>query len=448
MAKHKIVMIDDDPKFLEHYRAILQDRYEVFTALDILSGLKLIEERQPRFLLLDVAMQREREGLEALPQLRRQFPALLVVVVTNYDSHLIYKEALASGAHDYFIKSEKLQTLRLILENLLAEAGEGEGGERFSFAGTEAVVRSPRMQQIFALSRKIAASECSVLINGETGVGKEVVARYLHAHSRRKDHPFVAVNCAAIPENLFENELFGHERGAYTDARETRIGKLEKARGGVLFLDEVAEISPAKQAVLLRVLEEHTIERLGGTRTIPLDIRVISATNADLKERMEKKLFREDLFYRLTEEEIAVPPLREREADILPLCYHFLRQAQERENCGKKIFTQQALLVLKNYYWPGNVRQLRNIVNRGVVHSYGRAEIRPTDLSLPLDRTAPPVQPYEAAKEEALRRFQREYLKPAIVRHDGNLSAVAAEAGISRQGLQKMLKELNLDVDQ
>lgn len=446
MSKHKIVMIDDDPKFLEHYRMLLQDRYEVSGALDMASGLKLIEDRQPRFLLLDVAMQREREGLEALPQLRRQFPALLIVMVTNTDSHSVYKEALANGAHDYFIKSEKLHTLRLILENLLAEAGEGEDGERFSFAGTEAVVRSPRMQQIFALSRKIAASECSVLISGETGVGKEVVARYLHAHSPRKDQPFVAVNCAAIPENLFENELFGHERGAYTDARETRIGKLESARGGVLFLDEVAEISPPKQAVLLRVLEDHTIERLGGTRTIPLDIRVISATNADLKERMEKKLFREDLFYRLTEEEIAVPPLREREADILPLCYHFLRRAQERENCGKKIFAQQTLLVLKNYRWPGNVRQLRHIVNRGVVHSFGRVEIRPPDLSLPLDRTAPPVQPYEAAKEKALRRFQREYLKPAIVRHDGNLSAVAAEAGISRQGLQKMLKELSLDV--
>lgn len=447
MAKHKIVMIDDDPKFLEHYRAILQDRYEVFTALDIVSGLKLIEERQPRFLLLDVAMKREREGLEALPQLRRQFPALLVVVVTNYESHLIYKQALANGAHDYFIKSEKLQTLRLILENLLAEAGEGEDGERFSFAGTEAVVRSPRMQQIFALARKIAASECSVLISGETGVGKEVVARYIHAHSRRKEQPFEVVNCAAVPENLFENELFGHERGAYTDARETRIGKLEKARGGVLFLDEVAEISPAKQAALLRVLEDRTIERLGGTRSIPLDIRIISATNAELRERMETKQFREDLFYRLSEEEIVVPPLRERETDILPLCYHFLRRAQERENCGEKTFTHQALLVLRNYHWPGNVRQLRYIVNRGVIHSYGRAEIRPSDLSLALDRTAPPFQPYEAAKEKALRRFQREYLKPAIVRHDGNLSAVAAEAGISRQGLQKMLKELDLEVD-
>ncbi len=443
--KPQLVMIDDDPVFLKGYHNLLQDQYQVFEALTISEGIKIIEAQHPEVLLLDIALKREKEGLEVLPILRDRFPELKIVVVTNQDSHLIAKEALSRGAHEYFVKSDQLIVLRMILENLLVENDITNHCNSFSVGKLEMMLVSSVMKDLFHQLKHFAATDFSILITGKSGVGKELAARFLHEHSDRKDKPFIAVNCAALPDTLFINEMFGHEQGAYTDARNVQIGKLIQANGGTLFLDEIGFLSRDSQAALLRVLEEKRFQSLGSSRFLDVDVRFLAATSANLKEKLQNGEFLSELYYRIADEEIRIPPLREREDDILPLANFFLKEIQEKEKIGKKRFTDQTLLVLKSYHWPGNIRELRKVIRRAVIRSYGRPNIRVDDLGIFDDATNRHL-PYEYAREQALREFQRAYFKPLIVKNNGNLSAVAEAAGISRQGLHKILKELRLDL--
>lgn len=445
MTLPKIVMIDDDETFLRGYQTLLQRDYTIFCALTVEEGNRLIEAHRPEILLLDITMRHQKEGLEVLPLLRRQYPQMIIVVVTNWDSHLISKEAIQKGADDFFIKTEKHTLLKAMLENLQAAARQQDEALSADYPGL--VVHARSMQTVLADARKVARLSYSVLISGESGSGKEVVARFIHDHSHRREGPFVAVNCAAIPESLFESELFGHERGSFTGASQTRPGWFEAAQKGTLFLDEVAELPVTKQATLLRVLQEKRIEHIGAQRSISLDIRFIAATNADLAARIRQKLFREDLYYRLADFEIRLPPLREREADILPLSHFFLEEAMTENGIGNKHFTQQALLVLKNHHWPGNVRELQRTIHRAIVRSHGRRDIRPTDLDLSGGRPIRPELSYDLAKNQAVEAFQRDFLKAAIVQNNGNISATARRIGISRQALQQLIERLQLNTE-
>ena len=445
MTLPKIVMIDDDETFLRGYQKLLEGNYTIFCAITVAEGNRLIETHQPEVLLLDITMKRQKEGLEVLPLLRRKYPEMIIIVVTNWDSHLISKEAIRKGADDFFIKTEKHTLLKAMLENLLAAAQQQDETLSADYPGL--VVHAPAMQAVLADARKVARLNYTVLISGESGSGKEVVARYIHDHSRRREGPFVAVNCAAIPESLFESELFGHERGSFTGASQTRQGWFEAAQKGTLFLDEIAELPVTKQATLLRVLQEKRIEHIGTQRSISLDIRFIAATNADLTARISQKLFREDLYYRLADFEIRLPPLREREADILPLSHFFLEQAMQENGIGNKHFTQQALLVLKNHHWPGNVRELQRTIHRAIVRSHGRRDIRPIDLDLAGNLPPRLELSYDLAKNQAVEAFQRDFLKAAIVQSNGNISATARSIGISRQALQQLLDRLQLNTE-
>lgn len=436
-------MIDDDPMFLKSYQSILQSEYEVYTTTTVAEGMNFIEKHSPHILLLDISLKTEKEGLDVLPYIKKRYPQLAVVVVTNWDSHLIFKEAIQLGADDFFIKSDNLNYLKILLQNLLLDQ-PGTPLAHENSVMDYPVAFSPAMRNVLNDARKVAPAHCPVLISGETGVGKEVVAKYIHQHSKRKNDPFVSVNCGAIPETLVESELFGFERGAFTGAVKQKPGKFEAANGGTLFLDEMEDIPLKAQAALLRVTQDLKLEHLGGNKTIPVDVRIITATRHNLQQLVKEGKFREDLFFRLAVYSIFVPPLREREDDILPLCYYLLQEILAENGLGNKHFTNQSLLMLKNYRWPGNVRELRNVIERAVINSSG-SEIRAADLLLLSDDLTNRL-PYEAAKNQVVKNFQKSYIKEALVRNSGNVSAAASEIGISRQALQKMLKELRLDL--
>ena len=432
-------MIDDDPVFLNGYKSLLDAEYVVHGAQTISDGLKLIEKFAPEVLLLDISLKTEKEGLAVLPNIKKAFPHLPIIIVTNWDSHLIFKEAILLGADDFFVKSDNVRNLKVIIKNLLYQNQinvKDETGFPIAYSSV--------FKQILVEAKKVAGLRCTVLITGETGVGKEEVAKYIHRHSKRHAGPFIPVNCGSIPETLFESEMFGYEKGAFTGAFRRKKGKFELADQGTLFLDEVEELSAQTQPKLLRVLQEQEIEHIGGTQRVPVDVRIIAAAQHDLRVLVEKGKFREDLYYRLAVYPLHIPPLREREEDIIPLANYFLKYFQEKYKRGKKRLTQSALIMLTSYHWPGNVRELKNSIERAVVGSVG-SEIRPSDFQL---RDVPDNEignlSYDSAKNEAIYAFQRSYIKRELYRSKGNISLTAKKIGISRQALTKMMKDLNL----
>jgi DNA-binding NtrC family response regulator len=434
-------MIDDDAFFLKNYSQMLSGEYEVFTALASAQGLSLLKKVKAQALLLDITLQTEKEGLEILPQLKAQFPGLQIIVVTNWDSHTIFKEAILQGADDFFIKSEDLNNLKLILRNALLSTTPQE------FAPNSLMVaHSPKMQQVIHLAKKVALTISTVLISGESGTGKDLLARYIHQCSKKKEGPFVAINCAAYPDTLFESEMFGHEKGSFTGASKQYKGKLESADSGTIFFDEVADLSPHGQASLLRAVQEREFVRLGGNETIKVDVRFIAALTSNLKTLVEKGEFRDDLYYRLSVFDIEIPPLREREEDILPIANYFLNAFSQQYKKKPKHLSQSAMIFLKNYNFPGNVRELSHIIERAVIECDGR-EIRPAHLHLPLANEPMEGKCYEFAKTDALQNFQKQFIKAALARNKGNISAAAKEMGLSRQSVQKLIKELGLTND-
>jgi len=438
--KPKILMIDDDPVFIEGYESLLSNEYQIQGAPDIPTGLQLMEKTDPDILLLDIALNTEKEGLAVLPDIKKRFPNLPIVIVTNWDSHLIFKEAISLGAADFFVKSDNINSLKIIIENLMVRDKRDEQD-----IIEPPIAQSSAFRQVLAETKKVAHSHCTVMITGETGVGKEIVAKYIHNQSQRRNGPFIPVNCGSIPETLIQSELFGHEKGAFTGALERKKGKFESANGGTLLLDELEELPMPSQPVLLRVLQDQEVERIGSTQKIPLDVRIIVATQTDLKKLVEEGQFREDLFYRVAVYPIQIPPLRDREDDVIPLCQHFLRYFEQKHQSRKKHLMQNTMIMLKNYHWPGNVRELQNAIEKAVISSEG-SEIRPVDFQLHDPRQEPINVPYETAKSGAIKTFQRDYLKHALYRNQGIISKAAKEIGISRQALTKMIKDLHLDV--
>ena len=434
MKKHKILMIDDDPFFLKSYKIALQETYEIITAQESAKGINILERERPSLLLLDVSMKTEREGLQVLPFIKEKYPLMPVVIVTNHDSHTIYREALNAGADDFFVKSDDLKTLRIVLRNIFVKQ-KIEKVEDIAF-----IAESPQMKNTLKIARKAAAAVSPVIISGETGTGKEVIARFIHHNSPRAAKPMIALNCGALTETMVEDEFFGHEKGAFTNAINSKAGAFERADTGTLFLDELDDLSAKAQSSLLRVLQEKEVQRIGGSNVISVDVRVIGALKTHLQQAVKDGKFREDLYYRLSVFEIHLEPLKKRQADIFPLFNYFLRKEQ-KENIK---VNQDALLMLQSYPWPGNVRELENAVKRACAMVDGNI-LRKRDFSFLLENDKKSIAPYDVAKQEAMNSFRRTYIKEAMIRNKGNQSATSKETGLSRQALQKILKDLKIN---
>ena len=387
----RLLLIDDESDVQYSFRRIFDSpEIAIMTASSGEEGLKIIPKFQPDLVIMDVRMT-GMSGLETLRRLRQTDSKLPVIIMTAYGTTQTAIEAMKLGAHDYILKPFDVPKLRTLVANALEASRamrqvvsyqpllESEDYDIGIVGRTEA------MQNVFKLIGQLAASDATALITGESGTGKELIARAIYHHSKRSDKPFLAINCAAIPENLLESELFGHERGAFTGASGQRIGKFEQCNGGTLFLDEIGDMTPATQTKILRVLQNGSFERVGGNHPIQVDVRIIAATNKPLEQAVAHKQFREDLFYRLNVVRIHVPPLRERRADIALLVDYFLKKFAQKNGQPAKVISREALRLLEFHDWPGNVRELENVVHRALVVSKHDA-ILPADLPADLNR--------------------------------------------------------------
>ncbi len=378
----KILIVDDETNLRKTLATILRGRgYSILEASDGSEALELLRDATPDLVFTDWKMP-EIGGEEVLRYMRRdpRLSAIPVIVITAFGSSHSAIEAVRLGAYDFITKPFDLQDISLTAERALAHSSlsrevnqlRAQVGRNSTPAAGRLVGSSGPMMDVFKMIGKVAETDSTVLICGESGTGKELVAEAIHNYSQRRENPFVVINCAALPENLLESELFGHERGAFTGAVGRKPGRFEMAEGGTIFLDEISEVPPSLQSKLLRVLQEHTFERLGGTDTISGNFRVLAATNRDLEACVREKLFREDLFYRLNVVRISVPPVRERRSDIALLAEHFLRTYSEKNGLPAVGFSDDAILMLQTYSYPGNVRELENMIERAILMARGR----------------------------------------------------------------------------
>ena len=386
MNKHRILIVDDEESMREFLSIMLhREGYQVEAAADGLQAVSRLKEQSFDLVITDMKMPRM-GGFELLAHIRERFAETVVIMITAFSTTEEAVEAMKQGAYDYIIKPFKNDEIRLIVKNALERKAlrqenvrlKTELGKRYSFSGL--IGKSKAMQQIYDLIQKVAPSKVSLLITGESGTGKEVVARAIHYHSDRKEKAFVPVNCGAIPENLLESELFGHEKGSFTGAIQQKQGLFEVADGGTLFLDEIGELPAAMQVKLLRVLQEREMRRVGGTRDLAVDVRVIAATNKDLETEVKRGAFREDLFYRLNVIHMLLPPLRDRREDLPLLVEHLYQKLTGREGVT---IEEGAMRRIFDYNWPGNVRELENAIERCIVLG-GTDTITEDCLPLPL----------------------------------------------------------------
>lgn len=385
----RILIVDDEDSVCQMLRDVLEDEgYRVEIALDGHEALRKMKSLDVDAVLLDIRMP-GLDGMQVLKLAQEAGITVPVVLITAYGTTETAIQAMKLGAFDYVLKpfniEELLMTIKkaVEMERLASELAALRQELSDQVPPEEMIGRSPVMQEVYKSIGKVADSNVTVLILGESGTGKELVARAIHRNSRRHQGPFVKINCAAIPENLLESELFGYEKGAFTGALTRKLGKFELAHRGTIFLDEISEIKPATQAKLLRVLQEKEFERVGGTDTIKVDVRILAATNKNLEEMVREGLFREDLYFRLNVVSIVLPPLRERREDIPLLVDHFLKKYASELQKEIKGFSPEALKLLKEYDWPGNVRELRNVCERAVVMAAGPV-ILPEDLPFSL----------------------------------------------------------------
>ena len=449
----RVLIVDDEPDIVENWaRLLARDGYRCVTATDGERALALLESEHPDIVLTDLRMPRV-DGMAVLARARELDPDAVVIVITGHGTVESAVEAMRSGAADYLLKPlPSNDALRLVVERGAERRRLLEQNRRLRDSlspqvGLETIIgQSPAMLEVFELTRKAARSEANILIQGESGTGKELVARAIHAQSPRASEIFVPVDCAALPEPLLESELFGHERGAFTGADRAKPGVFELADRGTLFLDEVGELPLGLQTKLLRALQEREIRRVGGTRLISLDVRLVSATNRDLAESVRKREFREDLFYRVNVIAITLPPLRERAGDVALLAYQFLRRYGRNRERPLEGIDADALAILEGYPWPGNVRELQNVIERACVLADGptlRVRDLPDHVRGRAPATAPPPPgqdlPLREAREAWLRSFTEQYLTELLRRHGGNVSQAAKTAGVDRKTLHRLL---------
>jgi two-component system NtrC family response regulator len=450
VSQPRLLVVEDDEGIQTQLKYALRDEFSLVFAGDHDQALARLQEAAPPLVTLDLglppAAHTAQEGLRILEAILRVAPATRVVVLTGNADRANALRAVHAGAFDYQQKPIDIDALRVVLRRALFLHGvETEAAHQLSDADAaarfeEIVGASPKMHETFDIVTRVARTDATVLVEGESGTGKELVARAVHTKSRRRDRAFVPINCGAIPETLLEAELFGHEKGAYTGAHVQRRGKLEVAAGGTLFLDEIGEMSLPLQVKLLRFLQEREIERIGGRERIKVDVRVVAATNKDLKAEIVGGRFREDLYFRLSVVTIKLPPLRERGEDIILLANTFLRRSS-KEYRRKLQFSQDALLALAGYAWPGNIRELENVVQRAVILARAKL-IERADLGFEA-----PTGSGEAPRrlKEARDQLERELVLEALTRTKGNISQAAKELGVSRPTLHELLDKHAID---
>jgi two-component system nitrogen regulation response regulator NtrX len=455
--KPRILVIDDEAAIRDSMRMILEyEGYEFLAAATGEEGIALVERESMDLVFLDIKMP-GMDGLEVLGKLKAAAEDLPVVMISGHGTVATAVEATKLGAFDFIEKPLATERILLAIRNALGFRRLRD--ENRTLARTvelrhDMVGSSPVLRGVLESVKRAAPTSATVLIRGESGVGKELVARMIHKNSLRARERFVQVNCAAIPDELIESELFGHEKGSFTGATDKQVGKFELADRGTIFLDEVGDMSLRTQAKVLRVLQEGEVERLGSSRTLKVDVRVIAATNKDLEQEIEKGLFREDLFFRLSVIPIFVPPLRERTEDIPSLVRHFAEQFTRENNFHGKRFTAEALAALQRGRWKGNVRELRNAIERVIIMTPGDV-VDVSDLpdSVRTEAPASPVPEENAERPNTLREFkesaERAFLIQKLRENDWNISKTAETIGTPRSNLYKKLEQYNIrqDVD-
>jgi two-component system, NtrC family, response regulator AtoC len=447
-----VLVAEDEPAAREALRQLLEDEgYHVLSTARGDEALDLLADSRVEAAVLDVRMP-GRDGLSILRELQGRENPPAVLVMTAYGTSSIAIEAMTLGAFDYLTKPINFDELLLLLRRAIdsrrcSQDLDMRRSEDAQSSDGQLIGSSAPMQVMYKLVGQVAPTDCTVLIRGESGTGKELVARAIHQHSPRRERPLLKVNCAAIPDTMLEAELFGHEKGDFTGAASRRLGKFEYANGGTIFLDEVGELSHGTQAKLLRVLQEHTIERLGSNATIALDIRVLAATNRDLEAAVRSGAFREDLFFRLKVVEVVVPPLRERRTDIPELARRLAQRSARRLRLPLVALSEEALEWLSGQEWPGNVRELEHALERALVVSRGSV-IRPDHLSpQPVVGSGDIFDgvPLEIGLHEAVRRLERRLLERALEASAGNRSRAADLLKINRRLLYDRLREFGIE---
>ncbi len=445
--KNHILVVDDEKNIRVTLRSALEEEgYRVSLASDGLSALSIFEKENPDVVILDIWMEGI-DGLGVLQKIKEKDSFLPVIMMSGHGTIETAVKATKLGAFDFVEKPLSLEKLLLLIQNVLSVKALREENKKLREALSKQfnmIVGSTVMKTLQQQIAVAAPTHSWVLITGENGTGKELVARSIHEQSSRASKNFVAVNCAAIPEDLIESELFGHEKGAFTGAALSKKGKFEMAHEGTLFLDEVGDMSVKTQAKILRVLQEKKFERVGGTETYVVDVRVVGATNKNLTQEITEGRFREDLYYRLNVIPLHIPPLRERREDI-PLLVHFFLEQIAKDN-GKKVksISKEAMIMLEAYHWPGNVRELKNVVERLFIMTPS-AEIVSFDVELSL-REAKKESTYMGDYKRAKGQFEKEYLEHKLKEFEGNISKTAKEIGVERSHLHRKLKMYGIQI--
>ena len=458
--KPVVLIVDDEPAArFGMKRALEKEGYTILEADSLARADQAVENHTPSVVLLDVRLASE-SGLDYLPRLVSKESPPLVIIVTAHGSERTAVQAIKLGAYDYLSKPFDVDELRILIKNAIEthslRAENVKLRRELTAPGTfgQLIGSSSAMASVYSLIEKVAPSDVNVLLTGESGTGKEMVAREIHSRSRNASGPFVSVNCAAMPGELIESELFGHEKGAFTGAAGRRVGKFEAANGGTLFLDEIGDMSLSTQAKVLRAIEEKTFQRLGSNETLSTDARIVSATNKPLESEVESARFREDLYYRLCVVRVNLPPLRERKSDIPALAHAFCARFSLAYKSQPMTISKEVLKILLEYDWPGNARQLRNCIERAVVLTDNeeiKIEALPEEILSDQRRRPASAKPSEGITvsqtldfRSAKREFERQYIEYCLEQAGGNVTRAAAALGMHRQSLQHKLKELGL----
>ena len=448
-----ILVIDDEREMLESINKILSQRkdFEPILIQDGREALEKVAEERFDLILTDLRIGNI-SGIDVLKTALSKYPDSTIVVISGYGTIEASVNAMQEGAFDFiekpFSSSKLFECIdRALKQTAVSGISPKKEDQEKVFAGF--IYKSKQIQEVINVVNKIATGNMNVLITGESGTGKELIARAIHNLSRRKINPFVPVNCGALPENLFESELFGHERGAFTGAIKTKPGLLEFSNRGTFFFDEIGDMSFSLQVKLLRMLEDRKIRRVGGQREIDIDVRIIAATNKDLAAEVKERNFREDLYYRLNTIQIEIPPLRERREDIIPLAYHYLNQLCLNNNKNVKLFSPDTIDAMTSYDWPGNVRELQNMISRAY-YLCSSNMVQKSDLPLPVSEKSINIdyksldQSYKNAKEYVLENFEVEYLTHHLKKNKGNISKTAIECGLDRRSIHRIINKYNI----
>ena len=456
MGNEKILVIDDSPEIVNLFSEFLRtEGYEVDTAEDGARGISLIERNSYDLIVTDLKMP-ETDGMEVLKYIREHSPDTLCIILTGYGTVKNAVEAIKMGAYDYLTKPVKMDEILVTFQrafeyrDLKRENLHLRNQLKKKYRFENIIGDSEKMEKVFEVMEKVADTDSTVLILGESGTGKELVAQAIHYRSYRREKPFVPVNCAAIPGELLESELFGHEKGAFTNAIRMRIGRFELANGGTVFLDEIGDMNPLLQSKLLRVLQERQFERVGGTKTIKTDIRIVAATHQNLKAMVQQRKFREDLYYRLNVIPMGIPPLRERKTDIPLLAHYFLDQFNRRKKKKVRAIREDVMARLMQYEWPGNVRELENTIERVIILLDGDL-VTPADLpdkfhEIPRVETAQTADIPESgiSLDDAVNEFERNLILQALIKTGWVKNKAAQLLNLNRTTLIEKIKRQNL----